>query len=281
MVKQNEEMYGAWKDDPSQVKVSVIIAAFDQIHHLPATLDTLDMQTHTNIECFILLKEETGAINTLLADNYRKFPITCYRVKASRPAEACNRAASLSHGHYLQFLRAGDRYLSAYAIEKMVYLALENFAPDLVFMATRTHHIDKPPITMMRPMSFHNLQRGIQPTTLAACLILRSSFLKRGKFTTTFKYLYDLDWFCHMLKSPTFQYACQEFYPIEREARYKTTHEKLKIVSEIWQIIQGHFGSWQALLSWWGAHPWRILINAIRKKRGYLWPNYPPHQPIV
>ncbi len=172
-------------------------------HLLPMTLDSLKVQNGL-FEVILLDEEGNGKLHEI-ARRYTDLPIRILPGKGKSLAELMNLGLSASKGKYIQFLEAGDRYISQYGLS---YLS-ELIAPHPPLIAARgieegteSHWFLRKKLVEMggfneqiifRPLFdlLCRLQKqGVEPLLSTRVLVDEPPKKKNGSFWETCKILY-------------------------------------------------------------------------------------------
>lgn len=247
--------------DPSELKVTIVIPAYREVHKLPFTLESLCAQTHQKLDCVLLVKEPIEEFHSLISTWSQQISLQIYTLKTASIARAYNRGVMLASGDYLQLMVPGDRYLCANSLSKMVEVAVSNMLPDMVLMGTLQNHEDRPSSLWFNRYEISRLKKGLAPTKLSACLIRRDRLLEEGKLEDYHDEIAQLDWFCRMRLLSDFQFVCEEYYAIESQTGELLAKERLVVLAQMRQVIYRHFGLSTAVLSWMSHKPLSHLMK--------------------
>lgn len=252
--------------DPRQLKVTVVLPAYQRMHQLPSTLESLCLQTHGQLDCILLVKEPVEELHSLVSTWQSQMDLQIYTLQTSCLSRAYNRGAMLAGGDYIQLMTPGDRYLSAHSLSKMVELALENFLPELVFTGTFLGYEDPSSSLWYRSYDNSNLKMGLSPTKLSACLIRRDCLLNEGKLADYCEPIAQLEWFCRM-KALGAHFVCDEYYTIETVLSEMSAKERMVAITQMRKVIYRYFGLAPAILSWMSQKPLSLFFRAITGKK--------------
>lgn len=235
--------------DFSQLRVTIVIPVYGQIHKLALTLESIAAQSHSKLDCILLVKDPSEELSSLISNWSTQINLQTYALHTASLARAYNRGVMLACGHYIQFFEPGDRYLDAHSLSKIVTLAEKSLLPDMVFMGTLRNHESSLSTLWYHSYEIAKLKKAIFPTKLSACLIRRDFLLEEGKFEDYIDEITSFDWFCRMRKRADFQFAFEEYYAIEAPSQNLSTKEQIKVFFQKSQLIYHHFGLRCAILS--------------------------------
>lgn len=199
---------------------SIIILCKRNRHLLSQSLETLRHQ-QGSFEILLLDEEDGGK----LLEQISHFPELKIRVQhtlAKTLAERMNEGVESSRGKYIQFLEAGDRYVSQHGLEFIATLIGDR--PHLIYSGSRS---------------------GEEPSqdeflTTRSPWFLRSKLLELGGFDERLSSCPSLDLLCRL-----FQQRGVEVVPCKRVLIDPAADELLSF-REIYRVLLRHFGFWHA-----------------------------------
>jgi hypothetical protein len=252
--------------DPKELKVTVVLPAYQMMHKLPFTLESLCAQTHNQLDCILLVKEPIEELHSLVFTWSHQMNLHIYTLQTSSLSRAYNRGVMLASGDYVQLMSPGDRYLSAHSLSKIVELAVENFLPDLVYTGTFQSLEDQAPGLWYRSFDLPHLKKGLAPTKLSACLIKRDCLLEEGKLADYCEEMAQLDWFCRM-KALGSSFVCDEYYSVESQGGKFSASERMRAITQMTKVIYHHFGLAAAAVSWISQKPLSHFLKSITQRQ--------------
>lgn len=120
------------------MKISIVSVAFNEEKNIAKTIESVLCQTSTDYE-YIICDGKSTDKTVEIAQSYReKFEQKGikYIVNSEKDNgifDGMNKGIDLASGDYIYFLNAGDRLYSNGVIEKIVAVAKENNAPDVIY----------------------------------------------------------------------------------------------------------------------------------------------------
>ncbi len=111
---------------------SLVLLVRKNRHLLTSTLDTLQSQTKKDFEILLLDGEGSGKLSAIVK-GYPSLTIRLHDSKSKNLSGMMNQGVDLAKGLYIQFLEAGDRYLSQHGISYLKNLIDEAHLPALVY----------------------------------------------------------------------------------------------------------------------------------------------------
>lgn len=172
-------------------KFSIITVSFNALAVLPETLKSLRDQSNTNFEWVVIDGASTDGSAEWLQQQSPDFFIS---ERDTGIYDAMNKAIEHTHGQYLFFLNAGDRFADEYVLRD-VAIALDAETQtadclygDVVYFGTRGE----------RRKRFHWLTRQrllFGDLCHQAAFVRRGLFEEFGRFDLSLRYNADFDWF--------------------------------------------------------------------------------------
>lgn len=186
---------------------SLILFVSQAPHLLPLTLDSLKPQKSS----FEILLFGPPSLQELI----KKYPELQIRLEPITPklAEMMNRGVALSRGKYIQFLEAGDHYISQYGLEFLAELTIQE--PSLI------------------------CAQGISPNT-PSHWFLKKRILELGGFDERLQLRPLFDLLCRFQKQPASSIFC-------RRVLVDLSSKPQNSFLETCKILHRHFGSWHTL----------------------------------
>ncbi len=109
----------------------VVLSEWICTHLLTHTLDGIFAQKKQNFEVILILSPQAERESKII-ESYRRFLSHLYVALSSNVSHMMNCGTKFARGEYLQFITAGDYYLSAYATEKIEDFCGEKNLPDSI-----------------------------------------------------------------------------------------------------------------------------------------------------
>ncbi len=174
-------------------KISVIVPVYNTQKYLNKCIDSLLMQTFSDIEIIVVNDGSTDASKQILEDYAKKYPekIKVIHTKNQGQAAARNLGITLATGEYIGFVDSDD-YVALDMYEEMYQLAL---ADDCDMVECNYAHIDEagkklPPCGAVR--QFKDCKdMFINPFVVAWNKLIRSSVIKGNQIIFPEGYIYE------------------------------------------------------------------------------------------
>jgi glycosyltransferase involved in cell wall biosynthesis len=229
-------------------KVSIILPTYNDAQRLSTTLTSLLSQRYPDFEVIIV---DAGSCDRTLevVDSFRSERIRIFSAAVFDRDKMWNQGASLARGEYLAFLYPGASYLWVFTLAYMMNMAEQHHAPDLLYCGSLLRMDGKDPQALCRPLDREWLQKGLQPSSLAACWFKRSVFgeLKGFQVRASVRGGYDL--LCRLVLADKYRYVSTSRVLLDHERRVLTQSGILRHFWETLCAVKRHFG-WRKAALW-------------------------------
>ena len=245
--------------------MSIIIPTYRSAHRLPVSLDSLSLQKYPNFEVILI---DASSDDRTLEDvqKYNLQNLKIFSVVEYDYYSMLNRGISAASGKYINFLRPGDFYLSAYTLLHIARMGAEQSYPDIVYCGSLQHDRGDEPQVMMRELKPSMLKKGIMTTTLQSCWFLNDSLVKIGGFNTRYQLLGDFDLLCRFGTIKPFKFAFIPRVLVDDERRRNHYRVPFRWMQESFRILFRHFGLFSSLLWFFRLKPKELF--------SYLWSSF-------
>jgi glycosyltransferase involved in cell wall biosynthesis len=233
------------------MKVSVIVPSYNQAKYLPATLESLVAQDHSNVEVRVYDGGSTdGSVDVLSS---HKAGFWWISEKDGGQAAAINRGLKEAHGDIVSFLNSDDIYYPA-ALSRVVRYFEEN--PECLILYGKANHLNADgAILEQYPTEAWNYQR-LQET----CFICQPSVFWRrevlnrfGLLDESLHYALDYEYWLRVGRDVAFHYLGGPALAGSRlHADTKTLSQRVEVHREILDVVIRHDGSEAAVYNWLG-----------------------------
>ncbi len=219
---------------------SIIILVRDARHLLPLTLHSLKSQTEKDFEVVLVADKE-------MEGQYPELVVQTCSVSAATIPAMMNEGLRKSRGKYLQFLEAGDRFLSQQGLSYVKELIRESGEPHLAYSGFLTSGPDEIPQATILPLSLPLLQKGGFPTVFRSSWFHRETLSAMGGFNLKLTYRSSFDLLCRLFLQPGLRAVYSRRVLTDCEPHRTTSREIVGYATETCRILYRHFGLWPAL----------------------------------
>lgn len=250
---------------------SIVLLVKDSRHLLPLTLDTLNAQLERNFEVILVGGKEVHKLKELVS-HYPEMKIDLCLSGSKTISGLMNEGMKMARGKYLQFIEAGDRFLSQHGLSYVKELIEESGGPHLAYSGFLMRGPDGPPHAMTFPLNLQILQRGMVPTVLRSSWFLKETVLGLGGFNGKLTHRSAFDLLCKLFLKKGLRAVYTRRVVTDSELQRANPREMIGYASETFRILYRYFGIWHALrwifvqdhlniLSWC----WRLIRQAFCK----------------
>jgi glycosyltransferase involved in cell wall biosynthesis len=179
--------------------VTVIIPTYNLAHYIVETLDSILMQTYTNMEIIIIDDGSQDHTDEVLAPYMTK--ITYAYQENLGISRTYNRAIEMAQGEYICFLEADDYWITKDKVEKQVALFQDN--PSIDYILTGWEEVTPTGDQILNTVKIWEKAPELtthdwflwMPIRLQCLMIKKNCLLSIGGFDAKYKYAMDVDLF--------------------------------------------------------------------------------------
>ena len=216
--------------------VSIVVLVRDRPYLMKTTLDSIFSQKQQSYEVLVV---ENG-LDSLEKEFILSYPIGKLVTSSMKSLPIMlNKGLSLAKGKYVQFIFAGQLFLSARSLSVVIPF-LENESYDFVYSPYLRR--DDVPTVIYRPFSLKELKKGNVPTRLEACWFNRETINSVQGFDYRYEYRYSYDLLCRLIKLKKFNVVSVDEVLTDYDYYYKSARILLRYSVETILILLKHFG---------------------------------------
>lgn len=131
-------------------KITIVTVCYNAQADIRETMESVISQTYPNLEYLVIDGRSTDGTTDIVREYQKKFPIILVSEKDKGIYDAMNKGIRLATGDYVNFMNAGDVFLSNDVLEKVApYLTGEN---DLAYGATEFRYDGFSVVRKPRPL---------------------------------------------------------------------------------------------------------------------------------
>lgn len=216
---------------------SFITPVSDAKHLLEPTLDSLRLQTERRFEIVLIDGIGHGKLEELIKP-YEDLKIHIYPASGLTGSEMMNQGLKLAKGKYIQFLSAGDRYLSQEGLSYL--LDLTKGDPHLIYSGFLIRGSE----TTLFPLDRTTLQKGVFSKD---SWFLKQAVIDLGGLDATFPYRAAFELLCRLFLGANVRAVCSRRVLTDNEPKDPSPKAIIGYLSETYRILYRHFGLWTAI----------------------------------
>ncbi len=248
-----EELY-----DGVLPQVSIVIPTYNRAYQLALTLDSIFQQKHLPLEV-IIVDAHSYDPTMEITQRYSSQGVQLHSVSEWNIMEMYNRGITISKGRYVHFLQPGDYFLIPDALALIASHIAVNQWPDIVYWASLQPAVDDTVEVCYNSLTKGDLQQGLSPTFLKACIFRVETLRILGKFNGSFRVRGAFDFFCRFCAYPGLRVTSINRVFIDDQRSSWRYRFPLGYLQESTAIIYHYFGFKWALKWLVKQRPLRLL----------------------
>lgn len=256
------------------MKISIVIASYNQAEYLPATLASVRAQDHPDVEILVFDGGSTdGSVEILRQSNFAAVghPIRWVSQRDGGQADAINKGLRASRGDVLAYLNSDDVY---YPGALAAVAAHFDAHPDCFALYGRAHHLHADGSVMEKyPTEPWDYDRLLETCYLCQPAVFwRREVVERfGVFDDTLRYALDYEFWLRVGREIPFDYLDERFLAGSRlHADTKTLRDRVPVHLELAKTVKKYSPQPEPVWRW---------VKHLAHHRGYLRESPDPAHP--
>jgi glycosyltransferase involved in cell wall biosynthesis len=227
---------------------SIIVVVQKQPHLLAYTLDSILSQKNKDYEIDLII-DSIHDVRSVVKE-YQKYLRYVHFTAEKGLSDMMNEGIMQAKGRYLQFICAGDNYMSSHDLFDMMNFIKYHDYPDFVFSPFIYRENTSSPSVEIRQFNEDYLKGGKIPSRLASSFFSIDILREMQGFDKRYDYRECFDLFCRLFTQSSCKFV---FYPkvvVDYIVGKKTSQEAFQYYLETFLSIYRNFGLKEALFGW-------------------------------